>query len=149
MSDKLSDVIPTASLLLAIVTALMGFWYAELSVAIHESEPRLPAEKILLRKKVAAVLWSKAVPLLLGSVLVAAIFFPRFVGIVIEAFRLGADGTYSDMKAALVATEVLMTVLAIASAWLAWQLCRKHKRLRETSNDQDSQSKSGAASPSG
>jgi len=27
--------------------------------------------------------------------------------------------------------------------------CRKHKRLRETSNDQDSQSKSGAASPSG
>jgi hypothetical protein len=131
MIDDLPNIISTASLLLAVVTALMGFWYADVVRAIDETEPKLPFEKKTLGKKIAPVFWSKALPLALGSVLIAAIFLCRAVGIVLEAMNaLGTEATYNDMKAAFVATEALMLLLAIVTATLACKLGVKRWRLR-------------------
>jgi hypothetical protein len=131
MKDELPDVISTASLLLAVVTALMGFWYADVSKAIREAEPNLPNEKRTLRIKIAPVFWGKALPLALGSAVVAVVFLRRAGGIVAEAISLLDTGaSYSDMKAAFVATETLMITLAAVTVTLAFRLGRKCLRLR-------------------
>jgi hypothetical protein len=129
--SDLSDVISTASLLLAVVTALMGFWYADVSKAIGETEPNLPNERKTVGKRIAPVFWGKALPLALGSVVIASLFLWRAGTIALDA--LGSFGTgarYSDMKAALAATEGLMLLLAAVTVTLAWKLGRKCWRLR-------------------
>ncbi|QKD19520.1 hypothetical protein HGP13_33670 [Mesorhizobium sp. NZP2077] len=130
MSD-ISDVISTASLLLAVVTALMGFWYADVTKAISETEPTLPKERETVAKRIAPVFWAKALPLALGSVVIASVFLWRAWNIALEALRsFGTDAKYDDLKAAFLATEVLMILLAVVTCTLAWRLGRKRWRLR-------------------
>lgn len=130
MSD-VSDVISTASLLLAVVTALMGFWYADVTNAIDETEPTLPKERERAGKRIAPVFWAKALPLALGSVVIASVFLWRAWNIALEALRsFGTGAKYDDLKAAFVATEALMLLLAIVTCRLAWKLGSKRCRLR-------------------
>ncbi|MES0175387.1 hypothetical protein [Mesorhizobium sp. M0006] len=130
MSD-LSDVISTASLLLAVVTALMGFWYADVTKAIGETEPTLHNERKTVGKRIAPVFWAKALPLALGSVVIASVFLFRAGRITLEALRsIGTGAEYSDMKAAFVATEALMVLLAAVTCTLTLRLGRKCWRLR-------------------
>lgn len=130
MTD-LSDIISTASLLLAVVTALMGFWYADVTKAIGETEPNLPNERKTVANRIAPVFWAKALPLALGSVVIASVFLYRAGRIMLEAIRsIGSKAEYNDMKAAFLATETLMVLLAVATSTLAWKLGRKCWRLR-------------------
>ncbi len=77
-----------SSLLLAVMTALMSFRYADVAKAIEEKEHGLPAEKRTLGKKIAPVFWSKALPLAVGATAIALVFLPRTIGILAEAMRL-------------------------------------------------------------
>lgn len=130
MIDELPNVISTASLLLAVVTALMGFWYADVARAIAETEPKLAGERTTLRKKIAPIFWSKALPLALGSLVIAAIFLCRAIGITRQAADArGSGASYDDMKTALVATEAMMLLLAIVTVTLACRLGAKCLRL--------------------
>jgi hypothetical protein len=62
---------------------------------------------------------------------VAVVFLRRAGGIVAEAISLLDTGaSYSDMKAAFVATETLMITLAAVTVTLAFRLGRKCLRLR-------------------
>jgi uncharacterized membrane protein len=131
MNDKFPDVISTATLLLAIVTALMGFWYADVSKALGEDEPNLANEKKTVVNRIKPVFRGKALPLAIGSTVVALIFVWRTIEIILEAIRsVGTGATYSDMKTAFVATEVLMIVLAVVSVSRAYMLAKKCIRLR-------------------
>lgn len=126
MSDNIGDVISSASLLLAIMTGLMGFWYTDVTRAINEKVPNLPGEKKVLRRKISPVFWAKALPLAIWSSIIALIFAWRSVGILVSAFEL-LDSTwvFNDLKAAFVATEALMLTLALVTIHLAWRLGRK------------------------
>jgi uncharacterized membrane protein (UPF0182 family) len=131
VTADLPNVISTASLLLAVVTALMGFWYADVSNAIRETEPTLLNEKKTVRNRITPTFWAKALPLAIGSSTVALVFLWRAGRVVVEALRsLGTGANYSDMKAAFVATEILMITLAIVTVTLASKLGRKCLRLR-------------------
>lgn len=131
MSDDIANIIATASLLLAVATALMGFWYADVASAIDETEPRLPAERRTLRKALARIFWGKAFPLTLGAVAIALVFVGRAWCIVRESWALaGTDWVYDDMQAAFVVTEILMLLLAGVTVRLSWKLGSKCLRLR-------------------
>lgn len=131
MTDNIADVISTSSLLLAVATALMGLWYADVAKAIGEKEPDLPGEKRTLGRKIAPAFWSKALPLATGSTAIALIFLPRSIGILVEAVGLAdRGGAYNDMKAACVVTEGLMLLLATVTLQLAWRLGAKRRRMR-------------------
>ena len=131
MTDETANVIATSSLLLAVVAALMSFWYADVNKAIEEKEPKLPAEKSALGKRIAPVLWSKALPLAVGATAIATVFLARTIGILVEATHaIGRGWRYDDMKAACVMTEVMMLLLAGVTVRLAWLLAAKRFRLR-------------------
>lgn len=130
MMDDTANIIETASLLLAVVTALMGFWYADVTRAIDEADPRLPAERRTLRKALARVFWGKAFPLTLGAVAIALIFVDRAWSILRASVALaGSEWVYHDMHAAFVVTELLMLLLAGVTLRLSWKLGSKCLRL--------------------
>ena len=125
MTD-LSDVISTASLLLALVTALMSFWYSDVTQAIGKSNPNLANERKTLLNQIAPIFWSKALPLAVGSIIIAVVFLNRALQIFFEAlesFNTGAK--YNDLKAAFLVTEFLLLILAIVTCRLAWRLGHK------------------------
>lgn len=130
MSDNIADVISTSSLLLAVVTALLGVWFADVDKALQIAEPQLRGERGVTRNNIRPVLFSKALPLALGAGVIAIVFLPRSVLIVFEAFtHLGHTACYDDMKAAAVVTECLMLALAFVTAWMAGKLYGKYNRL--------------------
>jgi hypothetical protein len=131
VSTNLADVISTMSLLLAVATALMGFWYADVTNAIDEVDPKLPNERKTLGKRIAPVFWAKALPLALGSLAIASVFLHRAGKVTLEALRcFGTGAEYNDLKAALIATEALMVLLAAVTCTLALKLGVKWGRLR-------------------
>jgi len=131
MTDNIADVIATSSLLLAVVAALMSFWYADVTRAIDEKEPDLPAERKTVGKRIAPIFWTKALPLALGATAIAVVFLPRALGIVAEAASaFGKGWRYDDMKTACVVTEGLMVLLACVTVYLAQRLGAKRRRLR-------------------
>lgn len=125
MTD-LSDVISTASLLLALVTALMSFWYSDVTQAIGKSNPNLANERKTLLNQIAPIFWSKALPLAVGSIIIAVVFLNRALQIFFEALESFDTGSkYNDLKAAFLVTEFLLLILAIVTCRLAWRLGHK------------------------
>jgi hypothetical protein len=130
MKDEIPNIIATCSLLLAVITALMTFWYADVAKAIGETEPKLPGERRTLHQKVRPVFWTKALPLAMGATAIAIVFFARAYDIVIAALQGVGRLKYDDMQAAFLVTEGLMLILAGVTIKLAWQLGWKIERLR-------------------
>ncbi|ASE40795.1 hypothetical protein [Brevundimonas vesicularis] len=130
MKDDIPNIIATCSLLLAVITALMSFWYADVAKAIGETEPKLPGERRTLRHKIRPVFWTKALPLALGATAIAIVFFARACKIAIAALQGVGRLEYDDMQAAFLVTEGLMVILAGVTIKLAWQLGWKIERLR-------------------
>lgn len=130
MSDNIADVISTSSLLLAVITALLSVWFADVDKALRVAEPDLKGERGVTRLIIRPVLFAKAVPLALGSTIIAGVFFPRAVTILLETLsHLGHLGCYDDMKMAAVVTESLMIALAVVTTQMAVRLFRKYERL--------------------
>lgn len=130
MSDNIADVISTSSLLLAVMTALLSVWFADVDRALRVVEPELKGERGVTRLSIHPVLFAKAVPLAFGSAVIAGVFLPRAVMIVLEALtHLGHIGCYDDMKMAAVVTESLMIALAVVTTRMAMRLYRKYERL--------------------
>lgn len=131
MNDNIDNIIATASLLLAVVTALMSIWFADVTRAIDEKDPKLPADRKTLRKRLTPILWSKSLPLAIGSTMIAGVFANRLLEIVRSSLMLrGHNWHYDDMKAAFVATELMLFALAIVTVVLAIRLAVKCLGLR-------------------
>lgn len=123
----MSDVLSAASLLLAVMTALFGLWLPEISAAAGfkldmKLEDRRPNRNVIRR-----CLWSKAAPLSLATLLIAAIFANRALGIIVDTVESGFSGSFQDLSAAFVVTELLIIALAFVSMF---QALRLHSLLR-------------------
>jgi hypothetical protein len=123
----MSDVLSAASLLLAVLTALFGLWLPDISVAAGlkldmKLEDRRPNRNVIRR-----CLWGKAAPLALATLLIAAIFANRALGIIVDTIASGFSGSFQDLSAAFVVTELLMIALAFVSTF---QALRLHSLLR-------------------
>lgn len=126
MASINSDVIASASLLLALVASLFGLWYLEIDRALTEAEPEGTVARRVVRNRVGLVLWNKALPLAGTAGAVAAIFMPRAVAIVISCISLiGKDWQYDDLMAAFVLTQAILTALAVLTVLRAGRLFAK------------------------
>lgn len=131
MKDNFADIISTASLLLAVVTTLLGVWFSDVSKAIDEKDPKLPADRKTLRKRLTPIFWAKSLPLAAGSTIIAGVFANRLITVVTSSLALrGQDWFYDDLKAAFVATELMLITLAGVTLYLAARLGLKCAGLR-------------------
>jgi hypothetical protein len=130
----MSDLLSAASLLLAIIAVLYGMWYPEIvrslatGISEHAGERRKP------RYQVAAVRKSRALPLMIATILLAAVFLPDATRIVVHgAAMFKAQGViavlgYSAVATAFVLVEIVAIGFAVSSTrgWLRFgDLLRK------------------------
>ncbi len=123
----MSDVLSAASLLLAVLTALFGLWLPDISAAAGLKLDMKLEDRRPNRNAIRRCLWAKAAPLALATLLIAAIFANRALGIIVETVESGFSGSFQDLSAAFVVTELLMIALAFVSTF---QALRLHSLLR-------------------
>jgi hypothetical protein len=86
--DNMSDLLSAASLLLTVLGIVYGTWYAEIVAAIAMDYPDPVADRGLVRGKVRAALYGKALPLALAASILTAVFLP-------DAWAIGHKGINS------------------------------------------------------
>ena len=72
----MGDLLSASSLLLAVTGILYGFWYDDLAKAKGTEVPHHSANCTAPRLAVSRILWSKALPLMVSSCLLALVFLP-------------------------------------------------------------------------
>lgn len=131
----MSDLLSAASLLAAIVGALLGIWYPEIVAALALPKKNKKDDRSTEIARVGDALWWRAGLLLLATIALAGIFFPDCAKIVVYAAAC-ADGksasvncAYSAIRAAYCVVEILLILLAVHSAKLFLRLCEKRSEL--------------------
>ena len=126
----IADLLAAESLLLAILAVIYSLWYPEIAQTL-DTKPQLHVEDSAgdLRH-VNDIIKQRAVPLVGAGVLIALVFTPDVLRIVVAAVRhlasrgLGAIGDYDAVKTAF----VLVTLLNVA---LSCHLAEMIKELRD------------------
>jgi hypothetical protein len=125
----MSDLLAAASLLLAVVAIIFSVWYGEISNALNLTKP--VGDTVAFDKKIKEVLWNKAIPLFLVSVLIAAVFIPDVWSIVSEAVTMtwkyprNAWQDYNSVKGAFCVVILLLLGFSVYSGMLAIRLWRR------------------------
>lgn len=123
MATVNADVIASVSLLLALVAALFGIWYAEINDALEVEVPEGRTARNVARRKVSPVLGNKALPLAAAAMAISGVFLPRAVAITWTSVSLlGSDWKYDDLLAAFLLTEAILLILAIVTVSRALRL---------------------------
>jgi len=102
----MGDILSAASLLLTIVTVLYALWYQELMSALEIEVPTHREDRPAPLSRINSILYSRAVPLFVSSILVSVVFIPDVINILREVFRawIQAGGdipSYSSVKTAI------------------------------------------------
>lgn len=108
-----------SSVLLAILAILYGAWYADIKQTSEIILEDQKANRTGQRTALYSALWTKALPLALGSTITSLIFVARTLDIVAQSLscKASAGCQYDDVQAAFVAIE-LFVILITAAAWL-------------------------------
>lgn len=131
----MADLLSAASLLLAIVSVLYGLWYVEIVAAAERSVPFHVEDRTKPLAEVREVLMGKAVPVALAACLVAAVFLPDTVRLMIESTqfyaREGLSGIlrYDAVGTSFCVVEGFAVALALHSMGLARAVSRKVRQL--------------------
>ena len=129
MTD-MANPLAAASMLLAIVAVLFGAWTGDVGKAIDlRFAPQVDnrdAERALIR----SVLYTKALPLTIGALLAACVFFWRAAGLILGAIdcKFSTTCTYDDVGAAFALTEAFVIVVAISATRQLVQLIGKLRK---------------------
>jgi hypothetical protein len=124
----MSDLLSAASLLLAIVTVLYGMWYPEIMKSLETEVPDHPAARRKPRGEVAAMRRNRALPLMTATILLAAVFLPDALKIVLQSTGsivsngISAFAKYSAVATAFVLVEILALYFAayFAAVWVSF-----------------------------
>lgn len=133
----MGDILSASSLLLAIIGILYGFWYNDLANAKDTQVPEHAANCTAPRIRVSRIVWTRALPLAVSSALLAAVFLPEAIKLVVASSRAYAeDGfsfkSYDAVRTAfcvvvgfkiILATHLMMLFLKLNS--LRRKLCKK------------------------
>jgi len=114
----MGDILSAASLLLTIVTVLYALWYPELIEGLKIKIPAHKEDRPGPLSKINKVIYSRALPLFISSVLVSVVFIPDIINILKDAYEAWAqsDGdipNYSSVKSAIcivVAFSIFMSL---------------------------------------
>jgi hypothetical protein len=130
----MGDLLSASSLLMAIAAILFSLWYAEIAKALEIAPKKHREDNIRELSTVRAVLYAKAVPVTLTALLVALIFLPDAVKLILESFDvyktagLAALKRYDAVRTAYCFVSLLSLVLAVYMAVLTgklWLLARR------------------------
>lgn len=120
---------------MAILAILFGLWYGEIAKALEVIPKTHSVDNVASRGNVSIVLFSKALPIAVMALAVAAIFLPDALHLTKESWNLfneiGPDlfQKYDAVKTAYCFVTVLSIVLAAYMWALVFQLWSLRKRL--------------------
>lgn len=107
----MGDLLSAASLLLAVVAVLYGLWYPELMAALAIKVPPHKEDRDEPHRRVSSSLFGRAVPLAAGSSVLALVFLPDAISILlISARNLGVDGLSALRRYDAVRTSFCLVV---------------------------------------
>ena len=130
----MSDILSSASLLLAILTTVFGLIYPtikevlDLKVAPHKADNSTNYKKSLLIRR------TRLVPLLIGSIILSLIFIPELIKQIAKSlntfFKRGfAFNTYDTVMASFIVVALFMITLTIIIIAISIEYQRKVKAL--------------------
>lgn len=102
----MGDILSAASLLLTIVTVLYALWYPELNEGLKIEIPPHKEDRPGPLSKINSVIYSRALPLFMSSMLVSLVFVPDVINILKEVYEAWAQynraiPNYSSVKTAI------------------------------------------------
>ncbi|MGH7022227.1 MAG: hypothetical protein ACREEB_01405 [Caulobacteraceae bacterium] len=111
----MGDLLSAASLLLAVLAALLALWMPELDRAISAVIPPQKANAQLPLKPLRSALFAKALPLLVAVSACLLVFLPKTLEIVGGAWAHWRDKSYAydPLQAAFVLTQAFLLAIAI------------------------------------
>ncbi len=114
----MGDILSAASLLLTIVTVLYALWYPELIEGMEIKIPNHKEDRPGPLSEINKVIYSRALPLFISSVLVSVVFIPDVINILNEVNEAWAqsDGeipNYSSVKAAICIVVVFSIFMSL------------------------------------
>lgn len=131
----MSDILSSASLLLAILTTVFGLIYPtikeviDLKVAPHKADNSANHKKALLIRK------TRLIPLLFGSLILTLVFIPELIKQVAQSVKTfskqGFDfNTYDTVMASFIVVTLFMITLTIIIIVIAINYQKKVKSLK-------------------
>lgn len=134
----MDDVLPSASLILAVIALLFTTWKDEIQEARDLSIGHHYIDSEKDHKKVKEALWRRSFPLALSSTVMILIFIPEIVWIINQSIGIICNEGFIDslnnydVKSA---TFIFVFLLFIAFAYYLWsltiELYRRHKKFEE------------------
>lgn len=131
----MSDLLSASSLLMAIAAILFSLWYSEITKALDIIPKRYKEDNVAARATVSGVLLSKALPVALMALIIAAIFLPDTINLIGESLNTlcelggGAIKRYNAVKTAYCFVSLLSLTLALYMWVLVVQLFMLRKKL--------------------
>lgn len=110
------DLLSASSLVLASVALLYATWYDALSQARETPRPRFRTDRDPAIKQLTSALRSRALPLLVASILMAAVLAPPALATAWNAIAEGRGEPYNPTKAAFVIVWLLCCTVATSTA---------------------------------
>lgn len=137
MSDISSDVLSSASLILAALTTIYGLYYSDIRDILDvvpktgdlkpDNKPNYTKAKTILR--------SKLIPLLVGSIVLTLVFIPDFIYQLVNCYQIWRDlgvsyDTYNTSNAAYVVVTFFAIMLTGSVLLMFYGFVKKIRALR-------------------
>lgn len=127
----LSDLIASASLLLAVLAILFSVWHEPVMDVLKLPTGGIPGNLTGTRDALSAAFWSKAFPLTLGGAATILVFFPEILDIGGQAVACSPQTCHYDaVKAAFVLTQAFAAGLTAYCGYLAFRLREHHDKAK-------------------
>ena len=136
-----SPTVSSASILLAIITALYGLFYPSIKevidLVVFQSPRKLDNKELLT--KADNVYITKVKPLVIGTTIILVIFVPECINQLMLSARafceFGYNGTVYEFTIAAFAAVTLFTGFQTYNIWnAAIKVCKKRKELKQVLN---------------
>ena len=119
---------------MAIAAILFSLWYSDISKALEIQPKPHREDNVAAKESVRTVIFSKALPVSLMAISIAAIFLPDAFKIAKESYEIYNTYDvklikYNAVKTAYCFVSILSSLLSFYTISLLWKLCKLLKSL--------------------
>ncbi|HAM98448.1 MAG TPA: hypothetical protein DCQ26_07530 [Marinilabiliales bacterium] len=135
MENELPNLLSSASILLAILTALFGFFYPSVKEVLEITPKLHSADNIKSYKSAKTIFKAKQIPLTIGSVIISLIFLPEMIHQIKKStnaiITYGLKNVeYNTMIASYITVCLFMIFLTIMIIILGFRLRKQMVKLK-------------------